>query len=205
MKLIDISHTLNENTPAYPGDYAFSLTKYRTLGEDGYNSYLLKTCLHIGTHVDFPLHMLDHDGTAASFDLDGFAGEGVLLDVRGESRIKMKPQYLREVPERSIVLLHTGFDEYYNEPRYFTKHPVLETELADFFISKKVKMVGMDTPSPDYEPFEIHKRLLSNGVFLLENLTNLNNLLDVCAFDVMALPLKIPAEASLVRAACLLR
>lgn len=37
---------------------------------------------------------------------------------------------------------------------------------------------------------------------MLENLTNLNSLLGIDSFEVMAFPLKICAEASLVRAVC---
>ena len=52
----------------------------------------------------------------------------------------------------------------------------------------------------DKEPYEIHKILFQNGVFILENLTNLSKLLYVEEFEVFAQPLKINAEASLVRA-----
>jgi kynurenine formamidase len=63
-------------------------------------------------------------------------------------------------------------------------------------------MLGMDMPAPDYFPFDFHKELLTNGIFLLENLTNLQELLGVNDFEVIALPLKIAAEASFVRAVC---
>lgn len=57
-------------------------------------------------------------------------------------------------------------------------------------------------PAPDYPPFTFHKALLSNDIFVLENLTNLGSLLDKPNFEVMAFPLKISAEASFVRAVC---
>jgi len=63
-------------------------------------------------------------------------------------------------------------------------------------------MLGMDMPAPDYSPFKFHKDLLSNGIFVLENLTNLHSMVNVDEFEVISLPLKISAEASLVRAIC---
>jgi len=63
-------------------------------------------------------------------------------------------------------------------------------------------MLGMDMPAPDYPPFTFHKSLLSNGIFILENAANLEELTNLSAFEVMAFPLKISAEASLVRAVC---
>ena len=46
----------------------------------------------------------------------------------------------------------------------------------------------------------MHKILLKNDIPLLENITNLNDLVYVEKFEVFAQPLKINAEASLVRA-----
>ncbi len=202
MRLIDISHVLNEDTPIYPGDYKTSLQEYKTLDKDYYCSYLLSTCLHTGTHIDLPMHLINDNRVVADFDLDHFAGKGVLLDVRGENPIRLKSYYKEMISDGCVVLLYTGFDKYYNEEEYFTHHPEVSDELADFLLSRKIKMLGMDMPSPDFPPFTIHKALLSNDIFVLENITNLQDLLDVNSFEVMAFPLKISAEASFVRAVC---
>ena len=61
----------------------------------------------------------------------------------------------------------------------------------------------MDTPAPDYPPYSFHIQLLKNGIFVLENLTNLESLVGIKSFEVIALPLKINAEASLTRAVCM--
>lgn len=202
MKLIDISHDFNNSTPIYPGDFKSSLNKYKTLDEDYYTSYLLTTCLHTGTHIDAPMHLINDNKMISEFPLDSFVGKGVLLDVRGEDIIEMKSCYEEMIEEGSIVLIYTGFDELYDRGEYFSSHPIIDKKLCDFFISRKIKMIGMDMASPDYPPFDIHKALLSNNIFILENLTNLNELLEINSFEVIALPLKISAEASLVRAIC---
>ncbi len=202
MKLIDISHNLGNETPSYPGDYNLSLTKYKSLEEDNYTSYLLSSCLHTGTHIDTPMHLLHDERMVSDFAVDHFIGKGVLLDVRGEDMIAMKPCYQEMVADESVVLLYTGIGKCYGTEKYFTKHPVVSAELSEFLISRKIKMLGMDMPSPDYPPFPIHKALLSNEIFLLENITNLRALLEIKDFEVIALPLKISAEASFARAVC---
>lgn len=202
MQLIDISHVLDETTPIYPGDYKTILSRYATLEKDYYNAYLLQSCLHTGTHLDMPMHLLDDPKTAAEFPLEHFMGKGVLLDVRGEMLIDMKPEYQDLVDENDIVLLYTGFEENYQTDSYFTQHPAVSDTLAQFLISKKIKLLGMDMTSPDAPPFPIHKSLLSAGIFVLENLTNLQSLIGLASFEVMAFPLKISAEASFVRAVC---
>ena len=204
MKLIDISQTLNETTPTYPGDHKTTLSLYKTIEKDGFNAYLLHSGLHSGTHIDIPLHLTDDNKTAADFELERFCGKGVLLDVRDEKTITMKTEYKKIISEQDIVLLLTNHDKHYGNEEYFTQHPTISEEFADYLLLKKIKMLGFDMPAPDYAPYTLHKKLLENGVFLLENLTNLQALTSVPSFQVMALPIKISAEASFVRAVCVI-
>ena len=77
-------------------------------------------------------------------------------------------------------------------------------EMCDFLCQKGVRLLGLDTPSPDHPPYTLHVRLLSHDIYLLENLTHLGALIDIPRFTVMALPLPIAAEASPVRAVAVL-
>jgi len=189
MNLIDISHVINKNTPVYPGDICVQLDEYKH-GNCIINN--LTTCMHAGTHIDMPKHMIASDKTAADYPIGNFIGEGILFDINNIDAVK----------ESSVVIIHTGFDKYYHEPKYFTDYPAISLDLAEFFVSKKIKMLALDTPSPDYYPFPVHKLLLANDIFILENVTNLEKLHGIPKFEVIALPLKIEAEASLVRAVC---
>jgi kynurenine formamidase len=67
------------------------------------------------------------------------------------------------------------------------------------FWSKKVKAVGFDSSSPDRYPYPVHGILFTNGVLIIENLTNLASLKEVVNFKVIALPLKIHADSSIAR------
>jgi kynurenine formamidase len=204
MKLIDISHVLDENTPIYPGDYETKLSIYKSIEKDNYNAYLLQTCLHTGTHIDMPMHFIDDNKTAVDYPLNNFFGNGVLLDARGETNISMKPVYKEMINEHDIVLLFTGHDIFWGKDEYFTRHPVVSDDLAEYLLTKNIKILGMDMPAPDYHPFMLHKNLLGKKIFILENLTNLQDLISIRYFKVMALPLKINAEASFVRAVCII-
>ena len=200
MKLIDLSHVLDENTPVFPGDGATRLGKHRELAAHGFNGHWLETALHTGTHVDVPMHFLDDARTVVDFPMEGFAGPGVLLDVRGQAVIGMREEYRRRVREGDVVLLWTGLDARYGQAEYFTRYPCVTDALTAFFVERGIKMLGMDSPSPDVPPNACHKALLGAGIFVLENLTHLERLAGIEAFEVMALPLKIAAEGSPVRA-----
>jgi len=156
--------------------------------------------MHAGTHLDLPSHFLDSNVSVDQLAVERFAGTGCLLDVRNEQVIDMKPEYETNVQENDIVLLFTGFGRHLKSDSYFTDHPVVDQRLAEFFAAKKIKMVGMDLPSPDREPFEIHRILLQADILIMENLTSLNLLLGVRNFEVIAFPLKVKAEAALLRA-----
>lgn len=202
MRTIDISHTLGGGTPAYPGDPPLKLEMIRSPESDGYTQFLLTTCMHTGTHVDMPMHLIDDSRMACDFPAERFIGEGVLLDVRGQAEITMEARYERLVTEGSAVLLYTGYDAHFGTGEYFSAHPSVSIGLAEFLASRRVKLLGMDMPSPDHMPYTVHKYLLQNDVLLLENLTNLRLLEGAGRFEVIALPLRLEAEASPVRAVC---
>ena len=200
MKNVDLSYEITNETEVFPGDINVNLKRLAEFSTDGYTIYTMETGMHSGTHIEAPMHMTYNENHIGDYDIGRFVGNAVMLDVRGENIISMKEEYFGKIKENSIVLLYTGWSEKYGTEEYFQNYPVIDEELADFLIRKKIKVLGMDSPSPDKEPYEIHKILFQNGVFILENLTNLSKLLYVEEFEVFAQPLKINAEASLVRA-----
>jgi kynurenine formamidase len=200
MRYIDLSHKIDDGIPVYPGDIEVSLVQVKTISEDKYNAYAFSTNLHAGTHIDCPMHLLQNDSTIAEYPLECFAGNGYLIDARGESEVDYKAEYEDQVHKGDIVLILTGTDMKYGNEDYYDRHPVITSKLADFLMSREIKMLGVDMPSPDFPPFPVHKLLLNHRIFIIENLTNLEQLLNVEYFEVFAQPLKICAEASLTRA-----
>ena len=200
MKLVDLSHIIEDNMPVYPGDPNTNLAHIKQFSKDKYNNHKLDINMHAGTHIDSPMHLTDSSKYIFEYPIESFIAEGCVLDVRNEENIKVKPEYHEVVKENSIVLLYTGFDKYYGTKEYYENHPCIDIEFCNFLIKKKIKMVGIDTPSPDKYPFEIHKLLLKNNIFILENLTNLDQLLNADRFEVIAFPLKIKADSSITRA-----
>lgn len=201
MKIIDLSHTLSSGMPVYPGDDGVLIQQTKIMETDHYNYTRVTSGMHAGTHIDFPKHLTEDKRNAEEFPIDSFIGRGVLLDVRGEKNIGYKTEYEKLVQTGDIVLVFTGFADLYAEPgKYYKEYPVLEDELTDFLVRKKIKILGIDTAAPDKFPFNTHKKLLKEDIFILENLTNLKALVGVNDFEVIAVPLKIQAEASLVRA-----
>jgi len=200
MKLIDLSHVIEDGMPVYPGDIKTNLHQVKYLSTDKYNNHRLDIDMHSGTHIDSPMHLTDCRQYISELPLESFIADGCVLDVRNQAIIKFKPEYDALVKENSIVLLYTGFDKYYGTKEYYENYPCMDIDLCRFLIEKNIKMVGMDTPSPDRYPFEIHKLFFMSNIYVLENLTNLDQILNADRFEVIAFPLKIKADSSITRA-----
>src|SRR5690554_878582 len=196
---IDLSQDIIDDMPVYPGDDKVKLYQDNYLEKDNYNSCRLEIGMHAGTHIDTPMHLSKRQTLISEIPLEKFSGKGCLLDVRNEKVIAFKQEYEDVVEENDIVLLFTNHSYKYGTEEYYTEHPVIDKDLAEFFVEKNIKMLGMDLPSPDNYPFEMHKILFKNDILIIENLTNLLQLAGLNNFNVIAFPLKIKAEASMAR------
>jgi kynurenine formamidase len=199
IKYIDLSQDIIDNMPVHPYDDKVKLYQDKYLDKDEYNNFKLEIGMHAGTHIDSPMHLTNNKAYINEITLESFIGKGCLLDVRGEKIISFKDEYASSVVENDIVILFTDYSKKYGTEDYYTNHPVISEALADFFIDKKIKMLGIDLPSPDRYPFEIHKKLFNNNILIIENLTNLSELIGYESIQIIALPLKIKAEASMAR------
>src|SRR3989338_1949040 len=105
MHLIDLTHTFTDNMPVYPGDPLPKLHQITTLEKDGYNDHELTSVMHVGTHMDAPLHMIKDGKTMNQISVDHFFGKGVLLDARGKEKIEPELLTGKTIEPSSIVLI----------------------------------------------------------------------------------------------------
>jgi kynurenine formamidase len=197
--VIDLSLPITDLMPVYPGDEQPHLLKVNNLLQDGFNNFRLSVTMHTGTHIDGPMHLTQSKKFLNDISLEQCVGIGCILNAAGNNNILLTTEYELLIQPHSIVLLYTGMSRLFGSKEYFTDYPTVSKELAQLFIKRQVKMVCLDSPSPDRHPFEIHKLLLENNVLIAENLTNLDKLISVNKFEVIALPLKIHADSSPAR------
>ncbi|MFB9328489.1 cyclase family protein [Paenibacillus aurantiacus] len=197
--IIDLTHLVEHGLPVYPGDAETTLVHDRQLHRDHYNNHLLTINMHAGTHMDGPMHLTDSTTYLNDYPVDRFVGKGCLIDAAFEREIDYRPEYEALIPEESIVVVHTGHGRLFGKPGYFEEYPVLTVPFAQLLARKRVKIVGLDTPSPDRYPFEVHRSLFANDVLILENLANVEKLVGAAAFEITALPLRIRADSSIAR------
>lgn len=198
-RYIDLSHSITHDMPVYPGDQPVGLEQIATLEETGHSNFLLSSGMHAGTHIDGPMHLTASLTRIAELPLDSFAGKGFLVKVVGQKIIDLPESAFNHLEPGSVVLFYTGFDQYFSQKAYYLSYPTISENTASILVKKQVKIIGMDSPSPDYAPYKVHDILLNNRVLIIENLTNLAALLPYQEFEVLAFPLKIRADSSPVR------
>jgi kynurenine formamidase len=199
MNLIDLTHTFDRDMPVYPGDPIPRFEQTACLDQNGFNACCLCSGMHVGTHMDAPLHMIAGGKFVCDVPTSQFFGRGRLIDARERETVTLDLLRSARVGRGDIVLVMTGWYKRFRDDAYYRDFPEVAPEFARELVSLGVSIIGLDTPSPDRSPFEVHKILLAGQVPIIENLTNLEALVAVDEFDVVALPAKLQCEAAPVR------
>lgn len=204
MKIIDLTHTISHGMPVFPGEDKPSIIRDVLPDDAGYVTHRLETNMHTGTHIDAPFHIKSDSQTIDKFSVELFSGRAVLIDVHDLPKIEMQAEWEPLFRTYKIVLFQTGWSTAWGKENYYFDYPVFDAEIAKLLVKCGVRIAGFDSPSPDKEPFAFHSVFLKDERFLVENLTNLDKLAGNENITFMAFPMKIEAEASLIRAVAMI-
>lgn len=198
MRVIDLTHTISESMPVYPGTDGPKLEIANTYEEHGFKETLLTMFSHTGTHMDSPMHIFAHRTALDSLPVEQFVGKGLVIDcsnLQEGQRITMS--YIENVKEKAdqaeFILFHTGWDKHWGTSSYFGEYPYITENVAEYLIHSKKKGVGLDVigidPISD-ENLTIHRKLFAEtDIVVIENLTRLGEIGNEL-FTFCALPLK---------------
>lgn len=198
MHYIDLTHVITDNMPVFPGDIPVQLKPTVTFEQDGVANHSLCGSLHMGTHIDAPGHFTARHKKITDFPISTFIGNGVCINAQGLQETDVALVH-NKIQQNDIVLFCTGFDKYFYQPNYFYDYPIITQDCAEYLIEAKPKMVGVDFPSVDKAPHEVHKLLLNHDILIIENLTNLHLLLEHNNIEIIALPLKVDGHGAPAR------
>jgi len=210
MKVIDLTLTVSDKIPTFPGSPQPSFIPWENVKEDGYNLELLFLSTHTGTHMDAPYHFLEKGVKIHEISLKKLVSEAVLIKSKkkgGESITKTDIQKFEKkhgkIASFSSVIFYTGWQRNLQKKYYFTKNPGLSVSAAKYLASKKINLVGIDSPSIDLgkdSKFSVHQIFAKKGMLIVENLANLEKIKS-SKFHLVVLPLKLKnATGSPVRA-----
>ena len=213
MKVIDLTLTISENIPTFPGSPQPNFINWESIEKDGYNLELLFLSTHTGTHIDAPYHFVKKGQKIDQIMTKRLVTEAILIKIRkGSDQAIMKNDIQKfekkygKIDDGSTVIFHTDWQKNLNKKSYFMKNPGLGTSAAKYLASKKINLVGIDSPSIDLgkdEKFSVHHILAKSGILIVENLINLDKI-NSQKFHLIVAPLKLKnATGSPVRAMAL--
>ena len=192
MKVYDLTHTIQNDMPVYPGTEQPKLTTACTIEAVGYRETLLHMFSHTGTHMDAPAHMLLDGAALDSYPGEKFAGTAAVVDCREREIISLPLLQSYDLDGVDFVLFCTGWDKKWGSPDYYEGFPCLTADAAAYLATLPLKGVGEDSISLDpcdSVDFPNHITLLRADFVNTENLKGLDALVGR-RFTFVTLPLK---------------
>ena len=210
MKIIDLTLTVSDEIPTFPGSPQPSFIPWENVKEDGYNLELLFLSTHTGTHMDAPYHFLEKGAKIHEISLKKLVSEAILIKSKKKSGGSITKTDIQKFEKKhgkitgfSSVIFYTGWQRNLQKKYYFTKNPGLSVSAAKYLASKKINLVGIDSPSIDLgtdSKFSVHQIFAKKGILIVENLASLEKIKSP-KFHLVVLPLKLKnATGSPVRA-----
>jgi kynurenine formamidase len=177
-KVVDLTHSLNEQSIFWPTAERFHLEKvFDGETENGfhYAANNLHMAEHGGTHLDAPVHFARDGWTTDQIPLDRLIGRAIVVDVSRASSADRdyevtvgdfeawEKSHGRIGPD-SIILIRTGYSRHWPDAQAYIgtaergpqavpqlHFPGLEPATAKWLIEQRqIKAVGIDTASIDF-------------------------------------------------------
>jgi arylformamidase len=194
MKIYDISVSLSEDLPVFPGDPPVRIEAVtRLTSGDAANVSRISMSTHSGTHLDPPRHFNDHGISVDRIPLSLLMGQALVVELPDTKDITGAELGRLPIRGEERLLLKTANSSLWSSPVFCGDYSSLTPDGARFLMDIGVKLVGIDYLSIERldGDGEVHRILLDNGVVILEGL----NLTGVTAgsYELVCLPLKISA------------
>jgi kynurenine formamidase len=201
-QVIDLTHTMHEGMPAWPGAAPFKMTRTSDYPQ-GFRAHVFEMSENVGTHLDAPAHMVEGKRSISQIPADELVVPAVVIDVADKTT--KSPDYLVSVGDVSdfeaangqiapgaFVIAHTGWHRRFRDPAKYLNQdaegvmhfPGFSADAAQLLVERDVMGIGIDTPSLDNGPskdFPTHKIMLGADKYMVENLANLDRLPEVGA------------------------
>ena len=180
----DLSHPIVDGMMVYPGDPGVHLGPALELDRDGAAVTSVRMGSHTGTHVDAPAHTVAGGRTMDAVRLDELVGDALVIRVDGlDDRAMIGVADLGDLPDRvpAIVVVDTRWAAHFGSERAL-RHPAVSAEAARELVDRGMRVLAVDTLSPDptdaagTTEFPVHGIVLGADGLIVENVANLDGL-----------------------------
>ena len=191
---IDISVPLYNGMPHWPGDPSVEIGRFSSIAEGGVaNTSRMSCCVHVGTHMDAPLHFVPNGKSIADMPFSATMGPARVIAIEDERQIRAAELERHGIERGERLLFRTRNSERCWSATEFVRDFVsISADAACFLAARAPACVGVDYLSVgafEGDGVETHQALLGAGIFLIEGL----NLAQVEPgnYELICLPLRI--------------
>lgn len=201
-KWMDISVGLKSKMACWPGNPEVKVESISSIAAgQAYNASTLSLCVHSGTHMDAPRHLLKNGLSIDRLPFEKVVGPARVIAIKSRTAITPEELKSHRLKKGDRILFKTAGSALWKK-KGFVEDYVYITEPAARYIAKAgVFSVGIDYLSVGSfkDGVATHKILLGNGVWVIEGL-NLSKV-KPGRYDLICLPLSIPdSDGAMARA-----
>ena len=201
MKIIDLSLTIDNDcmTCGTSWHEKVRIESLGTIASVGRNTSRFVLGSHSATHMDAPKHFLDGKYGVDELNLETCIGTVTCVDFREKNvgeKVTLDDVKMIDVTER--MLFAFGWYKRWKTSEYYKGFPFFEEEAIRNLLKRGMKLIALDTPSPDdgraiqeRDDSPNHKILLREDVIIVEYLTNTSEIDFSKKHEIIALPLKV--------------
>ena len=208
LRFVDLTYALNKNIPHWHDGCGFNnkiTLDYSECDSDvKFRVQYLDMFAGIGTHMDAPSHCKINGTSIADIPLTDLIRPCIVINVENKAHesyqcsvedIELFEQQYGQIDQGIFVIIHTGWGKYWNITNKYRNNllfPSVSIDAAKLLLSRNIVGIGIDTLSPDIDDsgFPVHKIMLENDKYSIENIANSDQLPAIGAY-IIALPIKI--------------
>jgi arylformamidase len=196
MEIIDISVELSNDTPVWPGSKGIRINRLSVIDENSeVTSSEVALDVHMGTHVDAPLHFVANGKTTEQLDLKKMIGECLVLSfpenlsciTASDLQAKLEGQSVK----RLLLKTSNTARALWNKREFCQDFCALTPDAAKYLADMQLDLIGIDYCSIQIfnDSNLTHQILLSNEIVILEGL-DLSKVAEG-NYQLFCLPLKV--------------
>ena len=130
MKILDLTLTISDKIPTFPGSPKPNFIQWENLKDDGYNLELLFLSSHTGTHLDAPYHFLENGLKIHEINPKRLIREAILIRSRKKANQSITKNDIQKfekkygkIPNNSTIVFWTGWQKTLHNDSYFNENP----------------------------------------------------------------------------------
>lgn len=184
---VDLTYPFAPGVPRVASFPPPAITRIAEMPAKPLNVTRVDTIVHMGTHLDAPRHFFLDGPAMEAIPLERLMGPGVVIAIEKSPYGVIGPGELERaapaIAPGDIVAIHTGWGAKWGTPDW-DRQPCLSVEAARWLLDRRIKLLAVDTPTPDIPldrrppdfNWPVHRLLLGHGILIAEQLANLGPL-----------------------------